>query len=628
MRIFGVDILKGSSRSKSIPRFALYVIDGDEEWSRTVSRNRFFRYVRDLKPDFVATDNIFELFRDRSELIAFLRSIPPETKFVQTAGKQSLPKLARRYGISLDPKNPFDEAKASALLVKYGVGDVVSVFTDKTIIKVSRNRSLGKGGWRQNKYRRKVHNSVRAVYREIKNILDEHGIEYVEEVRAGYGGISRGVLVVNEPREKVPINSFRTRDVQVTVEAVEKEKIELIPMKRQTTYTIVGIDPGATVGVAVLDLNGNVLAVKSKKGWSYSEVTEFILSHGKPVVIATDKKLPPEYISKMRASFNCILYCPREDIPVDKKKALTSGRGVSNDHERDALASAMDAYNAYRNKLKNVEKRIPEGYDLDEIKAGVIRGLSLKSMLENRISRDKEGEEKERQSADLEEIRKRDRIIARLREENRRLEDRVRELKKEIERLKEKIYAISSEEHRKIREQNMIKSLQSEIKGLRRALAERDRRIKELEMKLEELRKLKYLEFRGWKAIKVLRKFTKDEIERLLITTGIEEGDVIYIADVAGGGRSSAELLVKKGVRAVIASGEMSHYAQEVFESNKIPIVPEENISLRVFDEFALVEAEKLEECIERRRKEMERKSLEKIEELIFEYRTRRMGEF
>ncbi|AKG90702.1 hypothetical protein GAH_02028 [Geoglobus ahangari] len=628
MRIFGVDILRGSSRSKSIPRYALYVIDGEEEWSREVSRSRFFRYIRDYRPDFVATDNIFELFRDKRELISFLKSIPPETRFVQTAGHTSLPKLARRYGIHVDPKNPFDEARASALLVKYGVGEVVSVFADRTIIKVSRNRSLGKGGWRQNKYRRKVHNSVRAVYREIKSILDEHGLEYVEDVREGYGGISRGVLLVNEPRERVPINSFRMRDVQVTVEAVEKEKIELIPMKRQTTYTIVGIDPGATVGVAILDLNGNVLAVRSKKGWSYSEVVEFILSHGKPVVIATDKKSAPEYISKMRASFNCILHCPKEDIPVERKKALTAGKSIANDHERDALASALDAYNTYRNKLRNVEKRIPEGYDFDEIKAGIIRGLSLKSMLERKTSESREGEEREKEAVAVEEVRKRDRIIAELREENRRLEEEVRRLKKEIERLKERIYTISSEEHRKIREKNVVKSLQSEIRDLRRAISEKDKKIEELESKLDELRKVKYLEFRGWKAIKVLRKFTKDEIERVLNTVGIEEGDVVYISEVAGGGKSSAETLVSRGVRAIVASGEMSHYAKEVFESSRIPVIPAEEVKAKLYDEFALVESDVLEECIERYRKEMEKRSLEKIEELIFEYRSRRMGEF
>ncbi|WP_456370932.1 DUF460 domain-containing protein [Geoglobus sp.] len=627
MRIFGVDILRGSSRSRSVPKYALHVIDGDDEWSRAVSRNRFFRYVRDLRPDFVATDNIFELFRDKRELISFLKSIPPETKFVQTAGKVSLPKLARRYGISVDPKNPFDEARASALLVKYGVGEIVSVFTDKTIIKVSRNRSLGKGGWRQNKYRRKVHNSVRAVYREIKNILDERGLEYAEEVREGYGGISRGVLVVNEPRDRVPINSFRTRDVQVTVEAVEKEKVELIPMKKQTTYTIVGIDPGATVGVAVLDLDGNVLAVKSRKGWSYHEVVEFILSHGKPVVVATDRRLPPEYISKMRASFNCILHCPREDIPVEKKKALTAGKTVSNDHERDALASAIDAYNTYRNKLKNVEKRIPEGYDFDEIKAGIIRGLSLKSMLERKEVVSKESE-REVPAASTEEIRKRDRIIAELRKENRTLEEEVRRLKKEIERLKEKIYSISSEEHRKIREKNVVKSLQSEIKSLRRAVSERDRRIAELERKLEEIRKLKYLEFRGWKSIKVLKKFTKDEIERVVSTVGIEEGDVIFISDVAGGGKNSAETLVRSGVRAIIARGEMSHYAQEVFDEHRVPIIPADELEIRMYDEFALIKGDVLEECIARHMKEMEKRSLERIEELIFEYRSRRAGEF
>ena len=62
------------------------------------------------------------------------------------------------------------------------------------MITVSRKRSLGKGGWRQNKYRRRVHDAVRRVFKEIKEKLDELGLDYVEEVREAYGGISRGTL--------------------------------------------------------------------------------------------------------------------------------------------------------------------------------------------------------------------------------------------------------------------------------------------------------------------------------------------------------------------------------------------------------------------------------------------------
>ncbi len=626
MKIIGVDIIRGSSHSKSRSKYAVHYIDDSHEWSKTASKGRLFKYLREKKPDYIAVDNIYELFKDRNELIDFLKSLPSSTKLVQTAGKLSLPALAKRYGICMDSKNPFDEARASALLVKYGVGEIVSVFSDKTIIKISRNRSLGKGGWRQNKYRRRVHDSVRSVYREIKRLLDELGFEYDEEVREAYGGISRGVFVVDEVREKIPINSFKTRDVQVSVNAIEKEKIEFIPLSKQRVYTIVGIDPGNTVGVAVLDLNGNVVNVESRKEWSSSEVSEHILSFGKPVIIATDKRNPPDYIQKMKASFNCILYNPKEDISVEKKKALTSGYNVKNDHERDALASAIEAFNSFKNKLKNIEKRVPEGYDIDEIKAGIIRGHSLKLMLEKR-EKEKERAEKDFEPVDREEISRRDRIIAQLKKENRELERKIKEMKKEIERLKEKIYQISTEEHRKIREQNLIKSLQYEIRDLRKRIAEKDKIIEELNEKLEDLRKIKYLEFKGWKSLKVLKKFTKDEIEKLENSIGIENGEVIYIKNVAGGGKSGAEMLVKKGIKAVIADGEMSHLAKEVFERENIPVLVKEKIRIKVFDEFAIVRAEELERVIAEAKERLERKKLEKIEELISEYRAKRFEE-
>ncbi len=343
-------------------------------------------------------------------------------------------------------------------------------------------------------------------------------------------------------------------------------------------------------------------------------------------MIATDRKNPPDYILKMRASFNCILYTPKDDISVEKKKSLTSAYRTKNDHERDALASALEAFNTFRNKLRNIEKRVPEGYDIDEIKAGIIRGHSLKLMLE-KGEREISKSEKEEEPVSKDEIIKRDRIIAKLKKENRELEMKIKELRKEIERLRGKVYYISSEEHRKIREQNLIRSLQSEIRDLKRNLDERDRVIEELNERIETLKRMKYLEFRGWKAVKVLRKFTKDEIERLEGSAGIERGDVIFIKNVAGAGKSGAEMLVRKGIKAVIASGEMSHLAGDVFESEKIPVIGVDQITIKMFDEFVLVRSEELEDAIENARRDLEKRELEKIEELISEYRTRRLEE-
>ena len=623
--IFGVDIIKGSIHGKRKPSYAVFIIKDDGFMEKIVSKNKLFRMVRQYKPSIVSFDSISEVFSSKEELIKFLKEIPPQTKLVQVSSieRGSLPYLSKRYGLKIGLRNPMDEAKASAYLASFGIGDEISMFVDKTMITVSRNRSLGKGGWRQNKYRRKVHDSVRQVYREIKRKLDEMGLEYEEEVRKGYGGISKGILIVNADKASIPINSFKTRDVQVRVEAVEKDKIEFIPLKRTKIHTIVGIDPGTTTAVAILDLNGNLLGVKSQKNWKLHNVIEYILSFGKPIVIATDKSTPPDYVLKIKAAFNAILYAPKDDLSVEKKKNLASYYKFVNDHERDAIAAAKDAFNSYKNKLMSVEKRIPAGFDSDKIKAEILKGVPLKDLLKE----EKEVVRKEKvvhEEVSHEDVERKEKLIKELEEENKILKDKISELKKEVERLKSKIVSLSRKEHEKVRKDNYIRSLEVEIVELRKILKEKDRMIEELNNRIEVLKRMKFLEFSGWKGVKVLRKFTKDEIERVDREYGINEDDIIYIEDSSGGGKISAEMICNKKVKAVIVQNEMSHLAQSVFDENEIPIIYANEVEIESGDGIAVINAKMFNEVLDKKLKEINRRKVDRVEKLFLEYKSKR----
>ena len=623
--IFGVDIIKGSIHGKRKPSYAVFIIKDDGFMEKIVSKNKLFRMVRQYKPSIVSFDSISEVFSSKEELIKFLKEIPPQTKLVQVSSieRGSLPYLSKRYGLKIGLRNPMDEAKASAYLASFGIGDEISMFVDKTVITVSRNRSLGKGGWRQNKYRRKVHDSVRQVYREIKRKLDEMGLEYEEEVRKGYGGISKGILIVNADKASIPINSFKTRDVQVKVEAVEKDKIEFIPLKRTKIHTIVGIDPGTTTAVAILDLNGNLLGVKSQKNWKLHNVIEYILSFGKPIVIATDKSTPPDYVLKIKAAFNAILYAPKDDLSVEKKKNLASYYKFVNDHERDAIAAAKDAFNSYKNKLMSVEKRIPAGFDSDKIKAEILKGVPLKDLLKE----EKEVVRKEKvvhEEVSHEDVERKEKLIKELEEENKILKDKISELKKEVERLKSKIVSLSRKEHEKVRKDNYIRSLEVEIVELKKILKEKDRMIEELNNRIEVLKRMKFLEFSGWKGVKVLRKFTKDEIERVDREYGINEDDIIYIEDSSGGGKISAEMICNKKVKAVIVQNEMSHLAQSVFDENEIPIIYANEVEIESGDGIAVINAKMFNEVLDKKLKEINRRKVDRVEKLFLEYKSKR----
>ncbi len=608
--IVGVDILGHR-------KFALVAIEGEEELKSIVSKNKLFRAIRELKPEIVAIDSISELFKSKEEVIEFLKNT--NTRLVQVAVDSPLPALARRFGIKMNPRDPFDEARACAYLASFDIGYEVSVFTDKTQIVVSRNRSLGKGGWRQKRYGRKVHDAVRSVYREIKAILDDLGFEYSENFRSRFGGISRGEIIVNAPRVDVPISSFKTKDVQVKVSSVQKERIELIPLSRAKRYLIAGIDPGTTTAVALMDLAGNLISIRSKKDWSISEVIEFITEHGKPVIIATDKKNPPEFVSKVRASFNAVLHSPKEDLNVEKKRDLTSEYKILNDHERDALAAAMDAFNYYRSKFRNIEKRVPTGVDAERVKAEIVRGTRLDSIFEDK--KVERIEKKESLDVDLASaLEKRDRKIRELLEENEILRRQIRELKEEIDRLRTKIANLSSEEKEKIRKETYIRNLEFRISELLSEIKDKDSEILKLKEQIETLRKLKFGELIGWKEVKVLRKFSKEEVEQ---NREIGEGDIVLILDSSGGSDSVAEMLCKRKIRAVITFGEMSHLARNVFDSCGIPRIAADEVEIVGGEGFAYV-SPKIEEIYRKKLEELRRKRIESIEKLFEDYRRMR----
>ncbi|MCD6493037.1 MAG: DUF460 domain-containing protein, partial [Archaeoglobaceae archaeon] len=380
---------------------------------------------------------------------------------------------------------------------------------------------------------------------------------------------------------------------------------------------------GTTTAVAILDLNGNLLGVKSQKNWKLHNVIEYILSFGKPIVIATDKSTPPDYVLKIKAAFNAILYAPKDDLSVEKKKNLASYYKFVNDHERDAIAAAKDAFNSYKNKLMSVEKRIPAGFDSDKIKAEILKGVPLKDLLKE----EKEVVRKEKvvhEEVSHEDVERKEKLINELEEENKILKDKISELKKEVERLKSKIVSLSRKEHEKVRKDNYIRSLEVEIVELKKILKEKDKMIEELNNRIEVLKRMKFLEFSGWKGVKVLRKFTKDEIERVDREYGINEDDIIYIEDSSGGGKISAEMICNKKVKAVIVQNEMSHLAQSVFDENEIPIIYANEVEIESGDGIAVINAKMFNEVLDKKLKEINRRKVDRVEKLFLEYKSKR----
>ena len=88
LKIFGIDIIRGSVRSRSRrPMYALVRMDGQTiEGELEVSMFRLFRMLADEQPDILAVDSLQEVAADQHELYFFLQGLPPRTRLVQVTG--------------------------------------------------------------------------------------------------------------------------------------------------------------------------------------------------------------------------------------------------------------------------------------------------------------------------------------------------------------------------------------------------------------------------------------------------------------------------------------------------------------------------------------------------------------
>lgn len=650
--ILGVDIAKRSKHGRYYAVVLRNEAEGTVERFQSISRFKLIRMIRRLQPDLIATDNIYEFSsekrKDDGSLAEFLRELPSNTKVIQVTGgikQQPLSRLVKRLNLKFNRFNPLDEANACALLAGAGVGDEVLFRKDKTQIKVSRARSIGKGGWSQKRYGRKIHAAVKERTDEICEFLRNNGIDFDLSVKKGFGGYVNAIFLVDATRDKIRLSSGRSGDVQVKISPVEREHIEFreqSELQPARKHTIVGIDPGTTTAVAILDLNGNLIELSSSRTRTPAKLIELIARTGKTLIVASDVNPAPGSVEKIKRSFNAILHEPPESLAVETKIALTKSFEYRNDHERDALAAALDAYRSREPKFEQIMKKIPPGVDPDEVKALVIKGSTIDAAIssvaransadgteQKIIGEETVDEEVLKLKSDLKEAYGRAKLLKNYVKE---LEEKLNEKEREIELLRLKIETARSHERKEVLREKELKKRDSEIKRLKGIIWEYKKENKELRSKIEELRQVRKREMRGEGIpLKIIEAFNKNAIMRVEEEYGIRAGDILLFMDASGGGESTVRMLAEIGIRAAIYFGKMSHTASDAFIELGIPAFKAEELDVRVTDEVALVDTNLFESAISKWNEEHGLKIKEKqkkwFDELVDEYRIAREKE-
>ncbi|MCS3924858.1 DUF460 domain-containing protein [Methanosalsum natronophilum] len=655
-KIYGIDIQKNSPRSKEIPRYSVVITrgrGGTTTYHKMVPLHKIVKMVKKDIPSIIAVDNIYELAENKKDLVRFISKIPESVKLVQVTGgtkKKSLMQLAHEHNISFNRFDPAEEAETCACLAEMGVGCEVSLFEEVTKIKVSRARSLGRGGWSQNRYRRKVHGAIKVKSREIESTLfkdsKDKNYSYTKKVVEGFGGYVRAEFMVNVSKNKVPIRSSSTSDVQVNVKSLERDKIKYLPLKnKHRHYTIVGVDPGTTVGLAVLSLDGDVLHIGSYRSISHDEIVKKIVDFGKPIIIATDVTPTPSSVERVRRSFNAILGSPGgAELSSEDKINLARSFGLeySNDHERDALSAALYTFKNYRNTFEKIEKKTPYNFDLNEIKSLVIRGESIENALEKTSNSQRHNKLKQKkgtlENSEFSKEEKHKKLINNIKEKDEEINDLmeyVLELKEEIASKDKKIEKLEiltknlrTEVYKEIKKEKEIKNRSKKISRLKKELKHSKQLLSSTRKQNKRLKKLRKMEFRGEGVpVKIIETFNKESILAVEEKYGINENDVVYFEDSSGGGALTASILIERKVRAVILSSSLiSHSAQMTFLKAQIPVL--ENLTIQRADDLGVVDPDELGKAINKW-KEYESRLRAKEEEenlmsMVDEYRSKR----
>jgi len=621
--------------------FALVRMEAQHiESESEVSMFRLFRLLNEEQPDILAVDSLQEVSVDQRDLFLFLQALPPQTRLVQVTGgerRETLGKVAARYNISFNRFDPFAEARTAAQVASLGAGAEVIAFENESEIVVSRHRSLGKGGWSQNRYVRKIHGTVQLKGREIEMALVAAGLRYEKKETRAFGGCSRVAFRVFTTRDQVPVPTYRGADIQVRISGKRLERIRFRPLSGKPQYLIVGIDPGTTTAVAALDLDGNLLHLGSSRQMNMGDVVESLYRVGKPLIIASDVQEMPYSVEKIRRSFSAVAYTPKQDVSVESKVELTAAYPYNNDHERDALSAALDAYRQYRHKFQNLLKRIPPGHDLDEVRARVIRGQSLDQVIGDMNAKTPATQ------IDVpvvpvevkhdEKVRVLDGTVKRLRTFVGELQEEVKEKDYEIQRLQARLRKIHTSHDAQLAKDSEVIKKDAIIKSLKKRLRKEERHNRNLSKRLVRIRQYAELSMDGEVLpVKVMDALTKEGLRRIMEDIGIEEGDIIFVTRLDGWGRSVVKDLAGIGVKAVVTSeavlAESDPQMYPVFRELGIPLISDKDAGVQVRGKRGLSGKDMLESALirwqEKQALHERQKKSELIEHIFKEYKSER----
>jgi predicted RNase H-like nuclease (RuvC/YqgF family) len=382
------------------------------------------------------------------------------------------------------------------------------------------------------------------------------------------------------------------------------------------TLLIIGVDPGTTLGYAIISEKGEFITSGSGKDFGMSELINNIISFGRPLVVGCDKNPPPWFAESLAVKLGAKLFYPRQDLLVSEKRELVKDYNVRlNAHEVDALSSAVFALGKHRNFFAKIDRFLEnenkqglgEAVKMimirnDQLPLGAALSMAEQKDKEKIIETPKQVVKATEKSAFSEKmLREMQEKIILLEEQNRSMIRLINEKDGLLRKLSKRVLSAPKEE--------IVDYKENRIKHYAKQLKEHTRLVGHYEKELRRINE--FIASIGNDLLtKKLRDFGQEEFAAKKFLS-ISQGDILFVQNPSNFSQKVIDELKGK-VKVIVTSN-----VPKKWEPGFVFIKPE-GIIIRESNNFAIADKKALEEAL--RKKDL-------LKNIVDEYRRERVKE-
>ncbi|MCL2116319.1 MAG: DUF460 domain-containing protein [Methanobrevibacter sp.] len=226
-------------------------------------------------------------------------------------------------------------------------------------------------------------------------------------------------------------------------------------------------------------------------------------------------------------------------------------------------------------------------------------------------------------------IKNQNKLIKNLNSKNKELNKSIDEANQDIIKLKNELKDLNIKYSKNLLKEKTIASKVQLLKIIQEKYLEEKEIRKSLEDKLNFRASFDdFIKSDNSTPIKIVDFFTRESINNTSKLLEIKKDDVILLNSPEGGGSQTAKILADFGIKAILTYGTIPQQAEEIFEEENIPIILANDLKIRFFENFAVINTKiltnEIEKWKENQRNNMIKKAQNELLGVIGDYKAKR----